>query len=70
MTDHQPPTSRDGAATSSANSTPAGVRRTLDFVDDEPAGGDGALDFELTTDHGIDAMTGAMSGAVDAADGA
>lgn len=37
----------------------------IDVVDDQPAGGDGALDFEITTDHGIDAMTGAVGGATD-----
>jgi hypothetical protein len=35
------------------------------LVDGDPAGGDGALDLELSTDHGIDAMTGAMDGAID-----
>jgi probable phosphoglycerate mutase len=42
----------------------------VDFVDDEPAGGDSALDFEITTDHGIDAMTDPMGGAVDPGGGA
>ena len=42
----------------------------VDFVDDQPAGGDGALDFEITTDHGIDAMAGAMGGPVDPGGGA
>jgi probable phosphoglycerate mutase len=37
----------------------------VEFVDDQPAGGDGALDFEVTTDNGIEAMAGAMGGAVD-----
>jgi alpha-ribazole phosphatase len=40
------------------------------FVDDQPAGGDGALDFEITTEDGVDSMTGAMSGAVDPGGGA
>ena len=39
------------------------------FVDDDPAGGGAALDLELAPDHGIDAMTGAMSGAIDPAGG-
>jgi alpha-ribazole phosphatase len=42
----------------------------VDLVDDEPAGGDSALDFEITTDHGIDAMTDPMGGAVDPGSGA
>jgi probable phosphoglycerate mutase len=37
----------------------------VDFVDDEPAGSDGAGDFDVTTDHGIDAVTGEMRGAGD-----
>jgi hypothetical protein len=41
----------------------------VDFVDDQPAGSDGALDFEITTDHGIDAMAGTMGSAVDPAGG-
>jgi len=35
------------------------------LVDGDPAGGRGALDLELTTDHGVDAMAGAMGGAID-----
>ena len=42
----------------------------VDFVDGEPAGGDDALDFEITTDNGIDAMTDTMGGAVDPGSGA
>jgi broad specificity phosphatase PhoE len=42
----------------------------IDVVDDEPAGADGALDFEITTEHGIDAMAGAMAGAIDPGSGA
>jgi alpha-ribazole phosphatase len=42
----------------------------VDVVDDQPAGGDGALDFEITTEDGVDAMTGAMGGAVDSGGGA
>jgi len=42
----------------------------IDVVDDQPAGGDGALDFEITTDQGIDPMAGAMDGAVDSGGGA
>jgi len=37
----------------------------IDVVDDQPAGADGALDFEITTDDGVDPMTDAMGGAVD-----
>jgi broad specificity phosphatase PhoE len=47
-----------------------GCELDVDFVDEQPAGSDGALDFEITTDHGIDAMTGAMGGAVDPGGGA
>jgi probable phosphoglycerate mutase len=47
-----------------------GSQLELSLVDDEPAGGDGALDFEITTDHGIDAMSGAVGGAVDPGGGA
>jgi len=39
------------------------------FIDDDPAGGGAALELELAPDHGIDAMTGAMSGAVEPAGG-
>ena len=42
----------------------------VDFVDDQPAGADGALDFEITTDDGVDTMAGAMGGAVDPGGGA
>jgi alpha-ribazole phosphatase len=42
----------------------------VDFVDDEPAGLDGGGDGSLATSHGIDAMTGAVPGAVDAGSGA
>lgn len=42
----------------------------IDVVDDEPAGADSALDFEITTDHGIDAMAGAMDSAIDPGGGA
>ncbi len=42
----------------------------IDVVDDEPASADGALDFEITTEHGIDAMAGAMAGAIDPGGGA
>lgn len=42
----------------------------VDVVDDEPAGGDGALDFEITTDQGIDTMPGAMDAAIDPGGGA
>jgi probable phosphoglycerate mutase len=42
----------------------------IDVVDDEPAGADGALDFEITTEHGIDAMAGTMAGAIDPGSGA
>jgi alpha-ribazole phosphatase len=41
-----------------------------DLIDDEPAGFDGGGDGGLATDHGIDPMTGAMRGAVDAGDSA
>jgi broad specificity phosphatase PhoE len=40
----------------------------VDVVDEEPAGGDDPLDFDITTDHGIDPMTGAMPGAADSGD--
>jgi probable phosphoglycerate mutase len=40
------------------------------LVDDEPAGLDGGGDGGLAASHGIDPMTGAMPGAVDAGDGA
>jgi alpha-ribazole phosphatase len=42
----------------------------IEIVDDEPAGADDALDFEITTDHGVEAMPGAMGGAVDPGGGA
>ena len=42
----------------------------VDFVDDEPAGADSALDFEITTDNGIDAVPEPMGGAVDPGGGA
>ena len=42
----------------------------IDVVDDEPASADSALDFEITTEHGIDAMTGAMDSAIDPGGGA
>jgi probable phosphoglycerate mutase len=42
----------------------------VELVDDQPAGGDGALDFEITTDDGIDPMTGTMGDAVDPGGGA
>ena len=37
----------------------------IDVVDDQPAGADSALDFEITADDGVDPMTGAVGGAVD-----
>jgi probable phosphoglycerate mutase len=49
---------------------PRGRELEMELVDGEPAGGDGALDFEITTDHGIDAVSGAMGGAVDPGGGA
>jgi probable phosphoglycerate mutase len=39
------------------------------FVDGDPTGGGAALDLELAPDHGVDAMTGAMSGAIDPSGG-
>lgn len=42
----------------------------VDFIDDQPASGDGALDFEITTDDGVDTMAGAMGSAVDPGGGA
>lgn len=42
----------------------------MDFVDGEPAGFHGGRDGRFATDHGIDPMTGAMRGAVDAGDSA
>ena len=39
------------------------------FVDDDPTGGGAALDLELAPDHGVDAMTGAMGGAIEPAGG-
>jgi hypothetical protein len=34
----------------------------IDVVDDEPAGADSTLDFEITTEHGIDALVTKDSG--------
>jgi probable phosphoglycerate mutase len=42
----------------------------VDFVDGQPAGSDDPLDFEITTDNGIDAVTDTMGGAVDPGSGA
>src|SRR5262245_45842682 len=42
----------------------------IDVVDDQPAGADSALDFEITTESGVDPMSGAMGGAVDPGGGA
>jgi probable phosphoglycerate mutase len=39
------------------------------LIDGEPAGGGGALEIDLTADHGIDAMTGAVVSAIDPASG-
>lgn len=49
---------------------PVGGELQLDLVDDEPARLDGGGDGRLATAHGIDPMTGAMPGAVDAGDSA
>jgi len=40
------------------------------LVDDDPAGGDGARQLGVASDRGIDAMTGAMGGAIDPVGGA
>jgi alpha-ribazole phosphatase len=42
----------------------------MDVVDGQPAGFDGGRHGSLAADHGIDPMTGAMPGAVDAGDSA
>jgi len=49
---------------------PGGGELDMDFVDDQPAGLDGGGDGGLAAGHGIDPMTGAMPGAVDAGDSA
>ena len=49
---------------------PVGGELELDLVDDEPAGLDDRGDGGLAAAHGIDPMTGAMAGAVDAGSGA
>jgi probable phosphoglycerate mutase len=40
------------------------------FIDGDPAGGDGAVDLDVASDQGIDAVTGAVDGAVDPVGGA
>jgi broad specificity phosphatase PhoE len=39
------------------------------LIDGDPAGGGGALEIDLTADHGVDAMTGAVVSAIDPASG-
>ncbi len=39
------------------------------FVDSDPAGGNAAADLDVATADGVDAMTGAMGGAIDPAGG-